>query len=771
MTQADDAPLKKSRTSNACDTCRKRKVKCDSANMPENICSECIKWKTECTHVMGKRKRGPKAAGLFRKPIAHKANLNDLVSSIVDSVDAYTLPEDMRFVKALVIDLALHVRCLEVELKQIRGSTSSSSSSNHSDTPRYPNSVDIADQGGGHSQEVDDLGDPVDPLALNQKHYGGSSTFQLVQNALNVKGELIGVHNPTLAISKRPEFWEVPKWQAYPQPESPPYSFPDPDLLALLVRLFFEKIHPYFPMLHRPSFEKSVSEGLHMTDKGFGAVLLMVCSLASQQSNDLRTLSEGTDSEHSQGWRYYRQIQVVHQPFEDVHSIYEFQLYPLSTLYLHTSNVAGAPFFFIALGMRAAQQKGVHEPQFVVLDNPLETELWKRAFWCLVVLDVYGSTSLGRPRATVAEDFDVAFPQECHDEYREVSDSLFSRKPSIMSFWTHYLKIINIIGFAHKILYSVRKSELWSGTDIAPSDWIRKAVIELDSMLNTWVDSVPAHLIWNPQVLHTDEIFLNQSAMLYATYCWAQFQVHKSFISQSESFPTFPSLTIVANAARVCVNVLEVQHLRQPFVPLPLIIGPLFDSAIVLLMNLWRGLRNMVALDSKKEMDGVYKCIDMLSMFEKRFQVGGRLCDILNSIIISVGKLPPMPERRSMKRTESSSPEDQPSPWEGTSSSAQMHLGSQDHTFHSTHLDSVILPCHSHELGTLPLHSSWDPAPNPSLYTEGALPSHLAVSNDWATALEPYQEDWDSFMEGVDHLLHSIQASNFAGEPNTIPSI
>lgn len=118
----------------------------------------------------------------------------------------------MRFVRALVIDLALHVRCLEVELKQIRGSTSSSGSSNHSDTPRNPNSVDSADQVGGHSHEADDLADPVDVLALkHQKHYGGSSTFQLVQNALNVKGELIGDHNPTLAISKRPEFWEVPK--------------------------------------------------------------------------------------------------------------------------------------------------------------------------------------------------------------------------------------------------------------------------------------------------------------------------------------------------------------------------------------------------------------------------------------------------------------------------------------------------------------------------------------------------------------------------------
>lgn len=47
--------------------------------------------------------------------------------------------------------------------------------------------------------------------------------------------------------------------------------------------------------------------------------------------------------------------------------------------------------------------------------------------------------------------------------------------------------------------------------------------------------------------------------------------------------------------------------------------GPLFDSAIVLLINLWRGLRNLIALDPSKELDYVRRCIDILSMYEKRY--------------------------------------------------------------------------------------------------------------------------------------------------------
>lgn len=83
-------------------------------------------------------------------------------------------------------------------------------------------------------------------------------------------------------------------------------------------------------MLYREAVEKSVSERLHHSNRGFGALLLMLCSLASMHSDDPRTLSEGTLSEHSKGWKYFRQIQLIHRGFEEPPSIYEFQLYPVS---------------------------------------------------------------------------------------------------------------------------------------------------------------------------------------------------------------------------------------------------------------------------------------------------------------------------------------------------------------------------------------------------------------------------------------------------------
>lgn len=101
-------------------------------------------------------------------------------------------------------------------------------------------------------------------------------------------------------------------------------EFPDPDLINDLVTAYFTKSNLYLPLLHRPTFEKSVREGLHRRDSYFGCVLLLVCALGAQYSDDPRVLlddawSSGLTQEeaerfkkwrwHSAGWKWFLQVQ------------------------------------------------------------------------------------------------------------------------------------------------------------------------------------------------------------------------------------------------------------------------------------------------------------------------------------------------------------------------------------------------------------------------------------------------------------------------------
>ncbi len=91
----------------------------------------------------------------------------------------------------------------------------------------------------------------------------------------------------------------------YSRRRFPSYSFPEDDLLSSLVELYFANVNIFLPLLHRPTFERSIRENLHMKDEMFGAVLLLVCAVASRYSNDIRVLLDGEESRHSSGWKWF----------------------------------------------------------------------------------------------------------------------------------------------------------------------------------------------------------------------------------------------------------------------------------------------------------------------------------------------------------------------------------------------------------------------------------------------------------------------------------
>ncbi|KAJ3854552.1 hypothetical protein EV368DRAFT_80474 [Lentinula lateritia] len=708
-----------------------------------------------------------------RRSSSFKAELNHVVSSIVDSAETYTLPKDLNFVRTLVIDLASHIRSLETQLRQTLNSTKSSSSYS---PPTLNHECGVL---GIDTGDVDVLSSRFEEILTldDQRHYGDSSTFQFVWNALHIKGQISGGEiQPSIKVDKlkRPELWTVPKWPTSLAFEPLPYVFPADDLMHDLIDLYFAKVDPYFPMLHRSTLEQFLSGGLHLIDRQVGAILLLICSLASQHSDDPRTLNEGTQSEYFKGWKYFRQIRLTHR-FEQPPSIHEFQLYALASMYLHTTNVSGVAFYLIAIGIRSAHQKGVNERQFVVPNNGIETELWRRAFWCLIVFDIYGSTTLGRPRATIAENIDADYPQEFDDDLREKGTGMSSEpvtNSSSMLFWTHYIKLFEIIGFANRAFYSVKTSELWDRLGISGPEWDHRAVIELDAALNKWFDTIPSHREYQYLCLaasniprscdyqsggtrkakarHTHDnrvcytlriIGLNSKVFDITSSIPCLLKVKRSTQTIHFSFRHSLAISIGDDLRKFCTN--DDWFTRDTASSTS---GPLFDSAIVLLINLWRGLQNQTALDSSKELEYVRRCIDILSMYEKRYQAAGRLCDLLNNVI-SVD-LPTFPERRPSKRPETM-----------VDVSPVLEHSNFERYLSQNGTGDFDVPYHSYELGTLPSYSSWDLGAHGSTSVNAANPDNdpFSGASSWlASSVEPsQQEDWELFLAGIDRLLQT----------------
>ncbi|KAF9256400.1 hypothetical protein L218DRAFT_218513 [Marasmius fiardii PR-910] len=883
--------FKKRRLQNACDTCRQKKVKCDSANMPGNICSNCIMFNSECTHVLANsKKRGaPKSPIQTQSPdgsirvLAGSSEAGSASQSFTDNIHktsptrqeltesvlsaSYVFPNDLAEAHSTLFELASYARSLEQQLTAVRRSSHSFTTSNRS--TRSPSASHFSGSrlayANAQGSEDDDreegtlnipLSDPMRRLVIHEDYdafYGNSSDMVFIKSAIAAKAEYASStgaeEKVTVKSLKRPEFWDTfpvskvdfyrpmfqksklfrcMKWENMPQPPEPPLNFPSPSLMSLLIQHFFEDYNAIFPLIHRPSFEKDVTHGRHLFDIRFGLLVLSVCAIGSRyvDVNDQRVSEEGvldpseaeTSKKHSLGWKWYRQIghRAMNPVFPSRPDVCEVQLICNCIMFLQPTSTPDICWLLLGHGVRYALSAGVHRKSFLGGSGSYSTEResWKRAFWCLVTIDTHMSAFLGRPRAINPADYDLEFPIECDDEYWEHSDpeqrfKQPSWKPCLLSGFVQVLKLADIFAFAQRTIYSVRKSRPPEGVSILEQD--QAALKELDQALNEWIDNIPNHLRWNPYMYNENKLFFHQSCTLHANFYWIQIQIHRAFIrGNRHKGMAFSSLAICVNAARSCSHLMDVQCREGGLpIPFPMTQMVLFNSGVVLLLNIWGGKKLGVTPDPMRELGDVYKCLNVLRSYEERWQIGGRLSDILTELISFSDLSPiPAPPSTSLKRpypsdddrTRAESSADlsipmtvvghsdagyvvPPPPKDRTSSDKNLW---EEPTF-------TGLPLYTKDLGSLPLHGSthdmfgsefhpqqspfwmdirkegagqgamssvWSDL-NPSIPFDGSNPTQDVSLNGGALAMwsgtpgEYGWENWSSYISSIDDILRS----------------
>ncbi|KAK7060301.1 Gypsy retrotransposon integrase-like protein 1 [Paramarasmius palmivorus] len=727
MTASDEEETKhkkRARLQNACDECRRRKG-FQIANMPAGVCSNCIAAKIECNHTFTKKKRGPKPTANSQ----HNNSTRTLVEEILSPTTPYVVPNDPSDVRRALFDLAQRVRYLEHELAtrpkdSMPIQPSPEPDVEHKNTP-IPESSEI-------TTEISDSVYEMNTGESRLRHYGTSSRPMLVQTALNIKnaakGEEDGYDRLTFTL-KRPEFWELSPWQHMPTAQPAPLVFPDPDLITTLLELYFENFHPIFSLLHRQTFGKSVLSGLHYRDRGFGATLLAVCAIASRFSDDPRVFYPGSNSKHSVGWRWFGQLDLSPPTFMQLPSLYELQLYCLATMFINGASCPQFTWAWAGIGLRRAQDIGLHRRK----EGPVtaEGELLKRAFFMLVTIDVMTSTFTGRPQATTPDDFDLDLPVDCDDEYWDHEDPNLAfkqppGKPSSLAYGFSQYKLVNILSYANRTLFAFKRPQLLAVEQ--NTDWKQRILSQIDKALIKWVHDIPDHLKWDP--LRQNKKFFHQSMSIYAVYYWIQMQIHRPFIRSQKEKSAFPSLAICANAARSCLLTIELMK-RRAVLPLTSVIVTLFDSAVLLLVEVWKGGR-VKELHPDKGLAEVYRCLALLQTFEDRYQIAGQLSDILSEIIAKEdpSRIPSVTALKRRRTTDTTDPTlvnpfslamaEEPRQYAGNARAAA-HMNAQPSQPQSYHV-----PVYSSELGNIPVHADWFSA-NTGVGTMGTVP-HIAPS-------------------------------------------
>ncbi|KAJ6557321.1 fungal-specific transcription factor domain-containing protein [Mycena vulgaris] len=601
----------------ACDTCYQRKTRCDGAKRPQG-CSNCLAFNSACTYVRRTQKRGPKP----------KEN-NKLIEQ---------LKQRNAYLEAKLRSLSICSLCaqpLKSESEDNSSPITSASVFTQASTKDAPHAEDPLVGNDLKHVELAELFRSLCIESTTEKALGSvgpSSSFLLVSNTIKVKEKFLG--RRAAQHSRRALFWDSLPWEKEVYDLRPHYVYPATDLIASLLDLYFTNVHPSLPILHRPSFELSVAEELHLRDPAFGGVLLAVLGVASRYSNDPRVFVEG-DGSLSSGWKFINQLQVARKVFEP--TLYDVQFYCLMTLFYLGTSAPQNSWLYLGLGITLLRQRGEHQRKRKNKPFDPEEEKWKRAIWSLFSLDLLVSIFKGRPAGLHAEDYDVELPLEVDDEYWEHGCTQPSGQPSLLSYFVCHVRLYEILGDALRRLYASNKSRGfmgWTGLE-----WEERAVAELDSALNDWLDTVPLHLRWDPKRFPGP--FFDQSALLYATYYYVQIVIHRPYIHKDTSALASPSLSICTSAARSTIRIADVWLRKTHRLPLSFLMNSVFFSGVILLLNIFGNKRSGLSIDKNKDLAHVETAIMLHQFAESRWQPAGRMVDLLQALKSLDAPLPP----------------------------------------------------------------------------------------------------------------------------------
>ncbi|KAF7314458.1 Zn(2)-C6 fungal-type domain-containing protein [Mycena kentingensis (nom. inval.)] len=656
-----DPPTKKRRVQRACDNCRLKRRACDGLKLQEKQCTNCKENGLDCTFTGAETKRKSYVDVLEARLELSETLLRKLGSGNPPP-PTWSPQSPITTHKSTAIPPAsLPGPGVELAALTIRSMN----------TPApAPHEDDLA-----HIELTRDLGDlSID--SHSERFHGKSSGAMLVKATVLAREGYEEKEMPW--NSRRMHYWTYNPAK-HRKPHVGPFIFPPRDLLESLISLYFDNTNIYYPLLHRPTFLRSVfTDALHTTNTSFGAIVLLVCAIGARFSKDERVCPPGVEPLRV-GWEFFDQLPLIIEHLFVRPTVYHLQFYCLATTFLEFSAPASC-WTLVGIGIRLAQDVGAHRLQnFSPGAKPtVEGELWKRAFWVLICMDRQISSSLGRPCTTQYEDFDAELPIEVDDEFWEVPESTefpsiipgeppvntaepttsrtessgttlknppaFSQppgRPSTIAFFNCLIRLNNILGFSLHLLYGLSKAKtLLSHRDDA---WEEHIVAELDSALNGWVDSIPPHLRWDPNRPRTlqDDLWFSQSALLYSHYYSVQMTIHRPFIpAVRKGAPTsLPSLAICTNAARSSSHVIETSRLRNNGTPVPVLLTPAFTAGLVLLLNVWSGKRTGLPPHMNSAIFEVHKCMAAIEVCEKRWQSAGLFRDLLYELA-SIGHLP-----------------------------------------------------------------------------------------------------------------------------------
>ncbi|KAF4963434.1 hypothetical protein FSARC_8531 [Fusarium sarcochroum] len=549
------------RTGQACDRCKVRKIRCDA--LPEG-CSHCTNQNLECyvtDRVTGRTERRGYMQELEREKtdmLSHIRNLEKLLGDNGVEVKPWEWSPYAQYPPGINFDdmgNPIPDPNTGDTWSQVGSAWVKNSSSKPSNTPSFPRSLLESRPHESH------LGVSADNSPLS-----------------SIKGTQLSILGMTvdLASFQAPDMDEPP---VDAKMSTPLYNKSPQALLQSIMRVnppvqvempsrqdaftyaewYFLTFSAFLPILHKPSFmqlltrmydepnfEPSVAE-LVMVHMVF-AIINYQYGTRNWQQVDQRTQMNDLSNKH-----YHFALSKFFE-LTCTRDLASVQAMAMVVKHTRAFPKPGCVSIIANLALQRALELNLHrESRKPGEGTNLQHELRKRAFWVILTIYVAVVGRRGRPMPITVEEFDVGFPEPIADEL--LSDEGVDTSRDIpCPYWSGIVsfKIIPIYMEMYSNMYSVRRD---------PRSYVN-IVNALEAQIKNWEDELPGHL----KMDHAEQTEQTRMAAVYAKTWALEFRLclrHPSVAMTSDKTMMAKNMSICEDVSRKMLQCqLEIQKCK-----------------------------------------------------------------------------------------------------------------------------------------------------------------------------------------------------------------
>lgn len=276
----------------------------------------------------------------------------------------------------------------------------------------------------------------------------------------------------------------------------------------------------------------------------------------------------------------------------------------------------------------------------------LESELHKRCFWSMLLLDRFHSINLARPGAMQDMDSDLSDVLEVDDEMWSLEPDATppiqpEGVPSKLSIFNQLISICRISGRCLQTVYALGRTKRRISLD-GPQGalWMFN---DINARLKRWAQDLPPFLrLPHPGDKDNSPLFPD-IALMWSSYYALVISANRPFVTETPSLAV-PSMKICCEAAHAFATMIDACHNTSYSGLIPAMYHTAFSSAMILLVDLigQRRAQGVYARDTgfdtaisstsytrQQKQEDVRKCVQVLRLAERHFPVVVTLCDMV----------------------------------------------------------------------------------------------------------------------------------------------